>query len=88
MLKFQSAFKPDLVKPLGEGGFATVFKAKFHGKDVAMKYIPLDKVKKGYEYNTSSNGLHEYINQGKSLFKVILSGITEKLTSFLKVERE
>ena len=26
---------------MGEGGQAKVFKAKFHGKDVAMKYVPL-----------------------------------------------
>ena len=50
---------------LGEGGQAKVFKGKFHGKDVAMKYIPLDKIKDGYEYNVLSYGCSEYTLQEK-----------------------
>ena len=59
------AFKPDLIEQLGEGGFAKVFKAKFHGREVAMKYIPLDKVKDGYKFDEKSYGVHEYLNQEK-----------------------
>ena len=59
----KSAFKPDLIEELGQGGFAKVFKAKFHGKYVAMKYIPLDKVKNGYEFAYDSYGCHEYYFQ-------------------------
>ena len=55
------------MEPLGEGGFAKVFKARFHGKIVAMKFIPLDKFKDGYEYKFGSYGFHEYYNQEKSL---------------------
>ena len=45
-----------------------MFKATFHGKDVAMKYIPLDKdkeVKDNYEYDESSYGCHEFCEQEK-----------------------
>lgn len=59
------AFKPDLIEPLGQGGFAKVFKAKFHGKICAMKYIPLDKVKDSYTFDVGSYGLHEYVSQEK-----------------------
>ena len=48
---------------MGEGGQAKVFKAKFHGKDVAMKFIPLDIVKDNYEYKDYSYGCHEFIQQ-------------------------
>ena len=50
---------------LGEGGQAKVFKAKFHGKDVAMKYIPLDKVIAGYKFDESDYGCHEFVQQDK-----------------------
>ena len=66
-----SAFKPDLIEELGQGGFAKVFKAKFHGKHVAMKFIPLDKVKHSYAYDDESYGLHEYVNQEKVCFRTI-----------------
>ena len=56
-------FQPQLESQLGEGGQAKVFKAKFHGQDVAMKYIPLDKVKNGYEYAFNSYGCHEFYFQ-------------------------
>ena len=64
-LTSESNFKPNLVSELGEGGQAKVFKAKFHGKDVAMKYIPLDKVKHGYKYDVSSYGCSEFHYQEK-----------------------
>ena len=56
-------FKPNLVSQLGEGAQAKVYKAKFHGKDVAMKYIPLDKVKYDYQYKWESYGCHEFFYQ-------------------------
>ena len=61
----ESKFKPKLLSQLGEGGQAKVFKAKFHGRDVAMKYIPLDKVKDGYEYDVDSYGCNEFHLQEK-----------------------
>ena len=64
-------FKPKLISYLGKGGQAKVFKAKFHGKDVAMKYIPLDSVKDGYDYRRSSYGCHEFWNQEKFTCKNI-----------------
>ena len=64
-LTIKSNFKPKLISLLGEGGQAKVFKAKFHGKNVAMKYIPLDKVKDGYEYEWKSYGCHEFCQQEK-----------------------
>ena len=59
-------FKPKLISKLGEGGQAKVFKAKFHGKDVAMKYIPLDKVQNGYTFDWKSYGCSEFCTQEKS----------------------
>ena len=77
---------PSLIGELGEGGFAKVFKAKFHAKDVAMKYIPLDKVKDQYQYYSFSYGLHELYNQEK--VRYYLSEQAELTISFLKVCRE
>ena len=65
LLTIESNFKPRLVSELGEGGQAKVFKAKFHGKEVAMKYIPLDKVKDEYEYKYDSYGCGEFFYQEK-----------------------
>ena len=59
----KSNFKPKLISQLGEGGQAKVFKGQFHGKDVAMKYIPLDKVKDGYKYDEDSYGCSEFYLQ-------------------------
>ena len=64
-MTLKSNFKPNLISQLGEGGQAKVFKAKFHDNDVAMKYIPLDKVKDGYEYEEISYGCHEFYMQEK-----------------------
>ena len=61
----KSNFKPKFICQLGEGGQAKVFKAKFHGQNVAMKYIPLDKVKHGYQYEVSFYGCHEFYIQEK-----------------------
>ena len=62
-LNFERNFQPKLESQLGEGGQAKVFKAKFHGKDVAMKYIPLDHKKDNYEYHRGSYGCHEFNEQ-------------------------
>ena len=64
----QRRFKPKLIKKLGQGGQAKVYKAKFHKRDVAMKYIPLDKVKDRYEYTEFCYGLNEFYEQDK--FKI------------------
>ena len=64
-LTIKSNFKPKLISLLGEGGQAKVFKAKFHGLQVAMKYIPLDKVKDGYKYTYDSYGCNELYSQEK-----------------------
>ena len=52
-----------LTAPLGEGGFATVFRGDFHGGEAAFKFIPI--VKDGYEYDLDSVGIHEYFQQEK-----------------------
>ena len=63
LLTIESNFKPKLISKLGEGGQAKVFKAKFHGKDVAMKYIPLDKARAGYKYDWKDYGCSEFCTQ-------------------------
>ena len=65
LLTIRSNFKPKLISKLGEGGQAKVFKATFHGKDVAMKYIPLDKLQDCYEYDRDSYGCYEFYEQEK-----------------------
>ena len=52
---------------MGEGGQAKVFKGKFHGKDMAIKYVPLDHAKDNYEYGSWSYGCHEFYQQEKVL---------------------
>ena len=64
-MKNERNFKPKLESQLGEGGQAKVFKAKFHRKNVAMKYVPLDHVKDNYEYKIGSYGCHEFFEQEK-----------------------
>ena len=68
LLTLKSKFKPRLQSKLGEGGQAKVFKGEFHGKDVAMKYVPLDHVKKNYEFDVWSFGCHEFDQQEKVLY--------------------
>ena len=56
---------------MGEGGQAKVFKAKFHDKYVAMKYVPLDHVKHIYKYTEICYGCHEFYEQEKLLIGVM-----------------
>ena len=56
-------FPFNLTAPLGEGGFATVFRGEFHGGKVAFKFIPIKK--DGYEYAYNSVGIWEYYQQEK-----------------------
>ena len=50
-----------LKRKLGCGGQAAVYKAKFHGKRVAIKFIPTDKETK--RFDQQSYGCAEYVNQ-------------------------
>ena len=59
---YKKHFQAEIGVGVGRGQ-AKVYKAKFHGKDVAMKYIPLDHVENGYRYN--SYGCHEFDQQEK-----------------------
>ena len=56
-------FPFNLTAPLGEGGFATVFRGEFHGGEAAFKFIPI--VKEGYEYEDTSVGICEYDQKEK-----------------------
>ena len=63
-------FPFNLTAPLGEGGFATVFRGDFHGGEAAFKFIPCEK--EGYKYdngNNTSAGIWEYKQQGK-IYKI------------------
>ena len=57
-------FPFNLTTPLGEGGFATVFRGHFHGGEAAFKFIPIND-REGYEYDAGSVGIHEYVQQEK-----------------------
>ena len=59
--ELRSGFPFELIKPIGEGGFATVYRGKFHQGEAAFKFIPIEK--DGYEYKTYSVGIHEYDQQ-------------------------
>ena len=73
---------------MGEGGQAKVFKAKFHGKSVAMKYIPLDQVKDDYKYCVGSYGCHEFFYQEKFLIEKVYKVVTAQriLSSAVQIE--
>ena len=64
-MTIESNFKPKLLEKMGEGGQAKVFKGNFHGKHVAMKYIPLDNCRDGYGYQRGSYGCSEFWQQEK-----------------------
>ena len=59
----RTGFPFNLTAPLGEGGFATVFRGEFHGGEAAFKFIPI--VKEGYKYDVYSVGIYEYWRQEK-----------------------
>ena len=65
MFTIESEFKLKLLGKLGEGGQAKVFKGEFHGNHVAMKYVPLDHLKKDYKYDCRSYGCNEFFHQEK-----------------------
>ena len=59
----RSGFPFELIEPIGEGGFATVFRGAFHDGEAAFKFVPVDL--NGYKYDLWSVGLHEYKQQKK-----------------------
>ena len=59
----RTGFPFNLTAPLGEGGFATVFRGDFHGGEAAFKFIPIEK--DGYKYELYSTGIWEYSQQEK-----------------------
>ena len=71
LLTVQSNFKPNLISVIGEGGQAKVFRATFHGQDVAIKYIPLDKVKhREYRYKRVVMDVMNLTNRKRSVLLV------------------
>ena len=59
----RTGFPFELIEPIGEGGFATVYRGKFHQGEAAFKFIPIDL--DGYKYDWNSVGIYEYRNQEK-----------------------
>ena len=59
--KFKFPFK--LIKPLGEGGFATVYSGQFHKNIAAFKFIPVPELHSGKRYNWDACGCYEYDQQ-------------------------
>ena len=59
----RTGFPFELIEPIGEGGYATVYRGAFHDGEAAFKFVPIDL--DGYEYTDSSVGLHEYFQQEK-----------------------
>ena len=59
----RTGFPFNLTAPLGEGGFATVFRGEFHGGEAAFKFIPI--MKEGYKYGYTSVGIWEYDQKEK-----------------------
>ena len=58
----RTGFPFELVEPIGEGGFATVYRGKFHQGEAAFKFIPIDL--DGYKYDVNSVGIYEFYQQG------------------------
>ena len=50
-----------LTEKLGQGGFACVFRGKFHQGEAAFKFIPIEEQKE--VYNHYAVGCHEYDEQ-------------------------
>ena len=59
----RTEFPFELIEPIGEGGFATVYRGKFHQGEAAFKFIPIDT--DGYKYGPISVGIYEYRQQEK-----------------------
>ena len=57
----RTGFPFELIEPIGEGGFATVYRGKFHQGEAAFKFIPIDI--NGYGYELDSVGIYEYSKQ-------------------------
>ena len=57
----RSGFPFELIEPIGEGGFAVVFRGTFHNGEAAFKFVPIDL--DGCQYDMSINGIHEYQQQ-------------------------
>ena len=59
----RSGFPFELIEPIGEGGFASVYRGKFHQDEAAFKFMPIDLNE--YKYKSFSVGIHEYYQQEK-----------------------
>ena len=59
----RSGFPFELIERIGEGGFATVYRGKFHQGEAAFKFIPIDLNE--YKYKATSFGIYEYYQQEK-----------------------
>ena len=59
----RNEFPFELIAPIGEGGFATVYRGKFHQGEAAFKLIPIEM--DGYKYQWNSVGIYEYKQQEK-----------------------
>ena len=56
-------FPFELIEPIGEGGFAKIYRGKFHEDEAAFKFIPIDHIDQ-YKYNDlKSVGVYEYKQQ-------------------------
>ena len=71
----RNGFPFELIEPIGEGGFAAVFRGAFHDGEAAFKFIPIHDFDR-YEYGVHSAGIHEY-NQQEKINK------TTKFSNFL-----
>ena len=59
----RNGFPFELTEAIGEGGFATVYRGKFHKGEAAFKFIPI--ANEGYKYDYDSTGIYEYGKQKK-----------------------
>ena len=59
----RTGFPFELIEPIGEGGFATVYRGAFHDGEAAFKFVPIDL--NGYKYERQSVGIYEYDKQEK-----------------------
>ena len=56
-----TGFPFKLENRLGKGGFASVYRGKFHGGDAAFKFIKVNE--EGYTYDWHAKGCREYTQQ-------------------------
>ena len=81
-----SGFPFELDKKLGSGGYAMVYKGRFHQNDAAFKFIPLQEG--NFNYVLSDVGCWEYNIQEMIIIKQLLFTLINCIKIIAKDKRQ